>query len=188
MEAKKQKHSRPKRSPTKDELIEESKKEAIRQMEKEKTKTFKLPSQAEIMKNPMKYIGQAVQTFEKLTKQVEDQGKAIVLISKHIQESDKKLAPLVNAIEQSNAARAQGPATPAGPTPAGAGGLGQIMQLLPLLSGGGGGNPMMEAMMKKMVERSILGMDLSNALTKAMIIKIAPELANTLTKDIVKKE
>jgi len=64
------------------------------------------------------------------------------------------------------------------------GGLGALAQFLPLL-GSGGSNPMQEQMMQKMFEKTMQGMDLSNALTKAMIIKLAPSLAEELTKTIV---
>ena len=64
------------------------------------------------------------------------------------------------------------------------GGLGALAQFLPLL-GSGGSNPMQEQMMTKMFEKTMQGMDLSNALTKAMIIKLAPSLAEELTKTIV---
>lgn len=65
-----------------------------------------------------------------------------------------------------------------------------MMQILAGLAGGGGGgsDEMMQSMMKTMFQRTITGIDLSNALTKAMIIKLAPELANSLTKTLVKKE
>jgi len=67
----------------------------------------------------------------------------------------------------------------------GSGGLGTILQLLS--AGGGGGNPMQEKMMSAMFEKTMMGMDLSNALTKAMILKLAPELAGELTRALVKK-
>ena len=71
-----------------------------------------------------------------------------------------------------------------GGSPQGGGGLGALAQLLPLL---GGGNPMQDKMMNMMFEKTMMGMDLSNALTKAMIIKLAPELASELTKAMIKK-
>ena len=68
----------------------------------------------------------------------------------------------------------------------GGGGLGQLAPLLNLLGSGGGSNPLQDKMMEAMFEKTMMGMDLSNALTKAMIIKLAPELAGELTKALVK--
>ena len=51
----------------------------------------------------------------------------------------------------------------------------------------GGSNPLQDKMMESMFEKTMMGMDLSNALTKAMIIKLAPELASELTKTLVAK-
>jgi len=138
----------------------------------------------------MKYIGQAMARFESLEKQVSEQGKFMLDMAKHMKDSDKKLEPLFNAIEQAQKAREQTPTAvgTAGTPMQSGGGMGMLMQLLPALMGGGGGsNPMMEKMMQSMMERNLMGMDLSNALTKAMIIKLAPELAESLTKGIVKK-
>jgi len=74
-----------------------------------------------------------------------------------------------------------------GGSPQGGGQSGAIPMLLQLLSSGGGSNPMQDKMMSLMFERTIAGMDLSNALTKAMIIKLAPDLAGELTRELVKK-
>ena len=49
-------------------------------------------------------------------------------------------------------------------------------------------SPFQEKMNRLMMEKTMMGMDLSNALTKAMIIKIAPEMADILTRDIVSKK
>jgi len=68
----------------------------------------------------------------------------------------------------------------------GSGGKGDLGAVLQLLSGSGGSNPLQEKMMNAMFEKTMMGMDLSNALTKAMIIKLAPELAGELTKALVK--
>jgi len=63
-----------------------------------------------------------------------------------------------------------------------------ISSLLPAILGAGQNtNPMMEKMMNAMFERTMLGMDLSNALTKAMIIKLAPELADSLAASVKPK-
>lgn len=156
-----------------------------------KSKPLKLPSQAEIMKNPMKYLAEAVKTFQGLSQMVADNQKVILGIVDHLKASDAKVAPLVDMIEKARAAREQATANPAStPPPQGGGGtIGGILQLLPaLLGGGGGSNPFQEMMMKSMFEKSMMGMDLSNALTKAMIIKLAPELADSLTKGLIKKE
>jgi len=64
-----------------------------------------------------------------------------------------------------------------------------ISTLLPAILGSSQqSNPFMEKMMNIAFEKMISGMELSNALTKAMIIKLAPELADTLTSTVVKKE
>jgi uncharacterized protein YidB (DUF937 family) len=67
-----------------------------------------------------------------------------------------------------------------------AGGLGALMPLLQAFgASGGGSSSMQDKMMEMMFNKTIQGMDLSNALTKAMIIKLAPSLADELTKTII---
>lgn len=75
----------------------------------------------------------------------------------------------------------------AGVNPQQGGSSGMVPMLMQLLAGGGGGNPMQDKMMELMMAKAMTGMDLSNALTRAMIVKIAPEFAGSLTKDLMKK-
>lgn len=70
-------------------------------------------------------------------------------------------------------------------------GMGGLMQLAPLLQvlggSGGGSNPLMEKFVNAAVDKAMVGMDLSNAFMRAMIVKLSPELADAVTKDVVKK-
>ena len=65
------------------------------------------------------------------------------------------------------------------------GGLSELMPLVSAFGGSSSSNPFQDKMMEMMFQKTIQGMDLSNALTKAMIIKLAPSLADELTKTII---
>ena len=66
------------------------------------------------------------------------------------------------------------------------GGLGTLAQILQM-AGGSEPNPQMQDFMNKMWQKSLMGMDLSNAFTRALIIRIAPELAKEMTDAVFKK-
>jgi len=104
------------------------------------------------------------------------------VVDKLKEESEKARAEYIRRMQESGAA----PGQPTGASGQGAGlGLREILKILGPL--GGETNPVQERMMNAMFEKTMMGIDLSNALTKAMIIKLAPELATELTKAIVPK-
>lgn len=61
---------------------------------------IKLPSKAQMMKDPMKYIGEAVKAFQEVSTMVSENRGAIMQIAGHLKENDEKLAPLYSALEQ----------------------------------------------------------------------------------------
>lgn len=146
---------------------------------------LKLPSQTEIMKDPMRYIGQAVQIFQNLAVQVEKQGEAIVEIAKHIKTSDEKLAPIVTALEQAQAARTQAPAG-SNPAPPGIpGGMGALLQLLPSLLSGGGVDEETRDFNKRMRDLTLRRMEGDIGFTEAIKDVIVRKIAGKAAADIV---
>lgn len=124
-----------------------------------------------------------VGAFEAQNKRLNNLEKGMVILA----QTNDRLMPLVELAErakQAQAAQASGQAMPQGQ---GGGLLGLVGQIMPaLLSGGGGSSPIAEKFMTSAMEKAITGMDLSNALSRALIVKIAPEMAELVTKDIKK--
>jgi len=107
--------------------------------------------------------------------------KAIIEIAKHIESSDEKLAPIVSALEQAQTAQTQATAN-SNPAPQGMPcGMGALMQLLPSLLGGGGGD---SEMTKRLMEMSIKRMEadigFSDAIKQAIVTKIAGRAASDI--------
>ena len=137
------------------------------------------PEMLETAKN----IGLPVEEIVKWAASVE---MRFAIISKNLEDAPQKVVEALKAeaLKRQNEMAQQMQQQPQ----QGGGGLGALGQLAPLLGalGGGGSNPLQDKMMEAMFEKTMMGMDLSNALTKAMIIKLAPELAGELTKALVK--
>jgi len=138
---------------------------------------------AEQMGLPIGAILQWVQSvearFNTLQGQVESLPQRLVAA---IKEQAEKQA------EQLKSQTVQSVMPPPQASPQGGSGF-NIMQLLPLLGslGKSGEGEMTSKMVSMMFEKTMMGMDLSNALTKAMIIKLAPSLADELTKTVIAK-
>ena len=122
---------------------------------------------------------------EEIVKWAESVEMRFAIISKNLEDAPQKVVEALKAeaLKRQNEMAQQMQQQPQ----QGGGGLGALGQLAPLLGAlGGGSNPLQDKMMEAMFEKTMMGMDLSNALTKAMIIKLAPELAGELTKALVK--
>jgi len=106
-------------------------------------------------------------------------------ISKNLEEAPQKVVEALKAEALKRQTEVAQQMQQQQPQQGGGGGLGQLAPLLNLLGSSGGSSAMQDQMMQKMFEKTMQGMDLSNALTKAMIIRLAPSLAEELTKTIV---
>lgn len=115
---------------------------------------FKLPSQAEIMKNPMKYLAVAVQQFQSLSQMAAENREAVMQIAKHIESSDKKLAPLVSMLETAQQRQAQ-MQSQGQPAPQAGGNAAMIMDAIKTVSSSGGGNSEMAGLGRDLVRAQI---------------------------------
>lgn len=111
---------------------------------------------------------------------------AIVEIAKHIESSDQKLAPLVTAIEQAEAARAQAPpgSNPAA-MPQGGMNIASLLQMLPSMLSGGGVDEEMRALNKRMMEMSLNRMQADIGFTEAIKNAVVTSIAGKAAKRIV---
>lgn len=141
-----------------------------------------------------KNLGLDIDTMEKdaidAKNRLNNLEKAVVGISKQIESSDKKLAPLINAIEQAQTAQKQAAANPtvsfvsSNPLAQGGIGLGQIMQLLGPIIGGGGMTEEMQKMNMRMMSMSIERMQADIGFTEAIKNAIVTKLAGKAAADL----
>lgn len=153
---------------------------------------LKLPSKAELFKNPMKFIGMAVETYQQMDARMTNVENAIMTIAKHIDESDKKLAPLVDLAEKVKQARTAQPQNTSQPTgiPSSGGNEGLIqllMQMAPALLGGGGGQSermtkLSEDLMQASIDRLKSDVSFAKAFQDAVIGKIASKTASEIVE------
>lgn len=157
----------------------------------EKEKAFEIPPAARAM---AKSIGLDVDAIVKGASEnkarLENLEKAVVEIANHIKDSDEKLAPLVNAIQQAEAARAQASTTAVGnPAPQGQPGMGSLLQLLPQLLGGGGGGSMwdeeMQGLMKDLVRSSISSAKEERSLSRSIAQAVVNNIAGKAAKNVI---
>jgi len=95
----------------------------------------------------------------------------------------KKITEIAQQRQKQYQQQMQNPQTQGGGGIAGSGvGVGDLAGIINAVSGGGGADPMVQAMTTAMMNKALVGIDLSNALTKAVIVKIAPEMAKDLFK------
>jgi len=99
---------------------------------------------------------------------------AIMTIAQGLDERDKTLMPLVNLAKQIEAQQKAMPQTPV--VPQQSQGLGQLAQLLPLLSGSSEPDPMTKAFMQAVFNAGIENMFMGSALVKTIVTKVAPEM------------
>lgn len=152
----------------------------------EKSKGFQVPAAARAMANSIGLdVDAIVRGAAENKARLENLEKAIVEIASHIEDSDKKLAPLVNAIEQAEAARKQAPVTASSnPAPQGVQGLGSLLQFLPQLLGGGGVDEEMRSLNKRMMEMSLNRMQADIGFTEAIKNAIVTKLAGKAAADL----
>jgi len=107
----------------------------------------------------MKYIGQAVEQFQKMDARVSNIEYAVVEMAKHIDSRDKSLAPLVELAEKAKKMReAQSTNTQQSSQQGTAQSLGGLLQLLPMIMGSGGGESEFDKTLKEMgMENMLLG-------------------------------
>ena len=77
------------------------------QTQPKEAEPLKLPSKAELLKNPMKYIEVAIGQFQALSERVENTEKAIMILA----ESNKQLEPLVELAKTVKQRQAQAQAS-----------------------------------------------------------------------------
>lgn len=94
-----------------------------------------------------------------------------------------KLQPLMTAIEKSQQTRAQTPQGQPMPTAGGQGGLQMLMQILPALVGGGGGeNPMTKRLMEMSLKRMEADIGFTEAIKNVIVTKLAGKAAASLVE------
>lgn len=154
-----------------------------------KKKGFEIPPAARAM---AKSLGLDVDAMAKGAAEnaarLENLEKTVVAIATQVDASDKKLAPLLTAIEQAQAARSQAATTAGGnpmPQGGGSGGIG-LVDVLRLLGGGGGGGmdeemlKLNKQMMQMTIDRMKSDIGFTEAIKNAMVTRIAGKAAADL--------
>ena len=148
----------------------------------QKTEPLKLPSKAELLKNPMKYIELAIGQFQALSERVENTEKAITILA----QTNEALMPLVELAKTVKQRQDQAQASGATNIPQGQGLGGLFMQLAPRLIGGGGLDEEMRALNKEIMQMSIQRMKadigFTEAIKNAVVSKIAGKAAAGLVE------